>query len=89
MFISYDPFNFQEDFKCLDIKNIPSGICVEENSRYTQKHVRSEDGKFLFSCKGNKFICNTPALENFKASLCESNSISSRAGEYIINNPSK
>ena len=69
MNIAYHPYRYREDFSCLDTKNTPAGILIEENSQYTHKHARAEGGSFFISCRGNKFLCRTPRLTKFSASV--------------------
>ena len=60
-------FRFHEAFSCFGEKSMPHGIWVEENSVYTHHHVRTENGVFYITCRGNHYFCKTPALYTFMA----------------------
>lgn len=62
-------YAFEEDFSVVGADGGVAGVDLEENTLYSHKHRKVEDGRYAILLSGNRHYLATPALRDFSFAM--------------------
>ncbi len=62
-------FSLIEDFQLYGEDRTPYGITIQSSSNYWHKHAFPMSDGYCIACRGNRYLLNTPALQDFRLSM--------------------